>query len=514
MNTRSLRFRLVTWYASLLAIVFLLLGAVVFAALASYLQANLRENQARRAQQIADTLLRSPSGVHEPSLAAAVESLYAPEANDRFMRITRVMPRREGRSGSAANGEVTPGVPTSRNRAGGGAQAQILFRSAEPRDRDFDPSRVPPLRAIPERDSWREVHLSNGEALMIAAVNHRAPGGAHYVVEVGASEAPIEAAIARLLVVLGAGLPVAMVLAVMGGFFLVRRALEPVDQIAQKAEAITQHNLSERLPIADSCDEIERLSVSLNHMISRLEEAVQSSKRFVADASHELRTPLTVLRSELESLMADPRVSIQVREALGSLLEEVDRLAAVVEGLLALSRLDAGEARSEWLRFDLSELVNTTADQMSLLAEDKDITMVCDARRPAPVEGDRSRVKQVVVNLLDNAIKYTPAGGTVRLKVWREDGHTVFEVSDTGIGIPQEALPHVFERFFRVEGSRTRERGGAGLGLSIVKSICTAHGARLDVQSSPHQGSCFRIRLPLAIPEPERPVESQRVIAT
>jgi len=240
---------------------------------------------------------------------------------------------------------------------------------------------------------------------------------------------------------------------------------------------------------------------------------VQSSKRFVADASHELRTPLTVLRGELESLMAGREVSVRMRETLGSLLEEVDRLAAVVEGLLALSRLDTGEARSEWVRFDLGELVATTADQMGLLAEDKSIAVVCEARRGVWVEGDRARMKQVVVNLLDNAIKYTPNGGAVHLRVAREDGAAVFEIADNGIGIPRDAQPHVFERFFRVERSRTRDQGGAGLGLSIVKSICTAHGASVELESSAENGSRFRVRQPLASPsEPlDLPSQPQRL---
>jgi heavy metal sensor kinase len=471
-NTRSLRFRLVTWYASLLTLVFLALGAVTFASVANYLQVNLRENQTRRARQIADTLLGAVSRSGEPGLAASVESLYAPEANDRFIRITR-------------------------------QDGAVLFQSGEPRDRSFDPAAVGPLpglqrgRAL-QSGTWRKVRLPAGATLLIAAVGHESASGMQYVVEVGTSTAPIDATVTRLLIVLAIGLPIAVLLAVMGGFHLVRRALAPVDRIAQKAEAITQVSLSERLPVAESGDELERLSISLNHMISRLEEAVQSSKRFVADASHELRTPLTVLRGELESLMADPQMTARMREMLGSLLEEVDRLTAVVEGLLALSRLDAGEARSAWTAFDLAELVATTADQMSLLAEDKGITVTCDAPQPVMVEGDQSRMKQVIVNLLDNAIKYTPAAGSVRLRVARDDARAVLEVADTGIGIPREALPHVFERFFRVERSRTREQGGAGLGLSIVRSICIAHGAVVEVDSAPERGSRFRVLLPLA----------------
>jgi len=225
---------------------------------------------------------------------------------------------------------------------------------------------------------------------------------------------------------------------------------------------------------------------------------VQNSKRFVEDASHELRTPLTVLRVELENLTSDERVHSELHETLGSMLEEVERLAKIVEGLFALSRLDAGEAQSEWVQFDLAELAATTADQMSLLAEDKGISVSWDTAQRIAVHGDRARMKQVVVNLLDNAIKYTPSGGGIRLQVRRQNGHAVLDVADTGIGIPADALPHVFERFYRVDKSRSREQGGAGLGLSIVKSICSAHGAEVEVESKPGKGSHFRIKLPLS----------------
>jgi heavy metal sensor kinase len=285
---------------------------------------------------------------------------------------------------------------------------------------------------------------------------------------------------------------------VAGGFVRVRRALEPVERITRKAEAITQHNLSERLPVVRSGDELERLSVSLNHMINRLEDAIHGSKQFVADASHELRTPLTVMRGELESLAQDAQLGRATRETLGSVLEEVERLAEIVESLFALSRLDAGEAHAEWLRFDLAELAATTAEQMSLLAEDKQVRVDCESTAGVTVEGDRARLKQVIVNLLDNAIKYTPRGGRVRLSVRRESGYAVLDVADDGIGIPAEALPHVFKRFYRVDTSRSREQGGAGLGLAIVKSICTAHGAIVEVASAPGRGSTFRVRQPLA----------------
>jgi heavy metal sensor kinase len=468
-NTRSLSFRLVAWYAGLLTLVFLLLGAVMFAVVANDLQSSMRNDQIRRAQQISDTLLKGISHSDESTLATSVEDLYAPEANDRFIRITR--------------GDGT-----------------VLFESRASRNLRLA-SEIPPLRRQPASPSWREVRLPEGGSLVIGTVIHRSANGTPYAVEVGARTAPIDAALGRLLAALATGLPIAVAIAVSGGFLLVHRSLVPMERIARKAEAITQHNLSERLPVERTGDELERLSLSLNHMISRLEEAVQGSKRLVADASHELRTPLTVMRGELESMAADPQTSRGTREMLASLLEEVERLAAVVEGLLALSRLDTGEASAAWVKFDLAELVATTADQMSLLAEDRSISVTCDAPQRVIVEGNRARLKQVVVNLLDNAIKYTQKGGTVRLTVASQNGRPVLEVSDTGIGIPPEALPHVFERFYRVERSRSREQGGAGLGLSIVKSICAAHGAAVAVESTPDQGSRFCIRFPSSDPE-------------
>jgi heavy metal sensor kinase len=471
-NSRSLSFRLVAWYAGLLTLVFLLLGAVMFAVVANDLQASMRNDQMRRAQQISDTLLKGISHSDESSLATSVEDLYAPEANDRFIRITR------------GDGTVLFESQASRNPRAG--------------------SEIPPLRQLPASPSWREVRLPEGGSLVIGTVIHRSVNGTRYAVEVGARTAPIDAALRRLLIALATGLPVAIAIAVIGGFLLVHRALVPMERIARKAEEITQHNLSERLPVERTGDELERLSLSLNHMISRLEEAVQGHKRLVADASHELRTPLTVMRGELESMAADPQTSRGTREMLASLLEEVERLAAVVDGLLALSRLDTGEASAAWVKFDLAELVATTADQMSLLAEDKSISVACDAPQGVIVEGNRARLKQVVVNLLDNAIKYTQKGGTVRLKVASQNGQPVLEVSDTGIGIPPEAVPHLFERFYRVERSRSREQGGAGLGLSIVKSICAAHGAAVEVESTPEQGSRFCIRFPLSAPKLEQ----------
>ena len=466
MNTRSLSFSLVTWYAGVLTAVFVALAGLTFVSLRHYLEANVLDSQARRARQIAATLVAQASREHEAAMGAQVENLYSPESNDRFIRITR-------------------------------ADGAVVYASGPPRGESFAPSQVPELGPGEGGNTARKIRLAGG-ALLIATVPATASDGTHYRVEVGTSAAPLEGTLRRLLGMLAVGLPVTVAVAVAGGFVLVRRALAPVERITRKAQEITQHNLSERLPVVRSGDELERLSVALNHMIARLQEAIDGSKQFVADASHELRTPLTVMRGELESLAQDRQLGRETRETLGSVLEEVERLAEIVDSLFALSRLDAGEAAAEWRRFDLAELAATTAEQMSLLATDKNVSVACHSDPGVMVEGDPARLKQVIVNLLDNAIKYTTAGGRVRLTVRREQDSAVLEVDDDGIGIPAEALPHVFKRFFRVDSSRSREQGGAGLGLAIVKSICSAHGAEIEVVSAPGKGSTFRLRQPLA----------------
>ena len=465
MNTRSLSFRLVTWYAGVLSAVFVLLGTLTILSLQRYLDANLLDTQARRARQIAGTLIPGTGRAAEPTLAAAVENLYSPEANGRFIRITR-------------------------------ADGAVVYASGPPKDEPFDPAQIPPV-ALAAAPSARTVRLP-GASMGVAAAGAAGADGTRYLVEVGASRSGIEATVARVITMLALGLPVAVLVAVGGGFVLVRRSLAPVARMTATAEAITQHNLSERLPVVQSGDELERLSLSLNRMISRLEDALHGSKQFVADASHELRTPLTVMRGELENLVQDAQFTLETREALGSVLEEVGRLIGIVEGLFALSRLDAGEVPAPYQTVDLGELAATTAGQMSLLAEDKNVHITCYAQAGVSVEGDPARLKQVIVNLLDNAIKYTPAGGRVRLRVTHSGADALLEVSDDGIGIPEEALAHVFKRFYRVDGSRSREQGGAGLGLSIVESICSAHGARVEVSSTPGRGSTFRVRAPLA----------------
>jgi heavy metal sensor kinase len=466
MNTRSLRFQLVAWYAGLLVGCFALIGGATYVVLENYLVGALKENQLRRARQIGQLLLEEVQHHGETRVGAEIEARYAPSLNDRFVRITR-------------------------------SNASVLYASEPPKDGSFAPAELPSAVWPRGADAMRQTPLPGRRRMLLVSYGVRTTAG-RYVVETGATMDDVQAHLHQWTMLLVFGLPVGALIAVAGGSLLVKRALSPVDKIAASAERISSQNLNERLPVPQTGDELQRLSIALNHMIERLDEAFQYSRRFVADASHELRTPLTVLRGEIEGFVQEPQLPAEWRERLGSALEEVVRLANIVEGLFAISRLDAGEAQAEWVRFDLGQLAAATADQMFLLAEDKKIALTCAAPNGVCVQGDRARLKQVVVNLLDNAIKYTAEGGQIGMTVGTMDSRAVLEVADNGIGIPAEALPHIFDRFFRVDKARSRDLGGAGLGLSIVKSICTAHHGRVEASSTPGQGSRFRVELPLA----------------
>ena len=477
MNVRSLRFQLVVWYAVLLTAGTGLLGVGTYFVMARSLMGALGETQTRRARQIGQLLGEAIASGHAARVGEEIEARYAPGQNNRLVRITKE----------------------------GGA---LLYRSEAPRDLAFAPA-VVPMPAWPRgEETVRETPLPAGGTVLIAARVVLAPDGTRCLVEAGAPTDDVQANLNRWIGVLVAMLLPVNLSALGGGWWLVKRALSPVDKITASAERITTHNLSDRLPVPPTGDEIERLSLAVNRMIERLEHSFQHSRRFVADASHELRTPLTVLRGELEGLLGEPGLAPEWRDRLGSALEEVERLGNIVAGLFAISRLDAGEAAAEWVKFDLAQLAASTADQMTLLAEDKKITLTCNGVLGVWMEGDRARIKQVVVNLLDNAIKYTPQGGAVILSVEAQDLKARLEVADNGIGIPPEALPRVFDRFFRVDKARSREQGGAGLGLSIVQSICAAHHGRVEATSAPGQGSKFRVEFPLCASAPNHPDHS------
>lgn len=465
MKASSIRFRLTAWYAGVFLLVWAGFGTFTYMSLQRYLRSALEESLRRRAHQIGTSLLLSAEKTGESFVVDQIRSLYGPELNNRFIRISR-------------------------------QDGSLLYVSGTPNDMSFEPARVP---RVTVGAGETKVTALTSERLLLLSVPY-AVQGSPYLVEVGASTLEGENLLRSFLLNLALGLLVVMALTAGGGSLLIKRALGPVRSVTDAAREITFHNLARRLPVERTGDEIEHLSFALNAMIERLDESFQHASRFTADASHELRTPLTVIRGELESVIQEASLEPNIRTRLGTVLEETERLAKIVEDLFAMCRLEAGDALLERTRFDLANLVVTTAGQMSLLADDKNIRVDYLGDELVEVEGDPARLKQVVVNLLDNAIKFSPVGGRISLATHRLDGQAILEVTDNGPGIPEGELPRVFDRFYRV-GSSRGSSGGAGLGLAIVRLICSAHGGTASVGNVPEGGCRVRVSVPLAKPQ-------------
>jgi heavy metal sensor kinase len=310
--------------------------------------------------------------------------------------------------------------------------------------------------------------------------------------------------------VLAAAVPLALILAAAGGWFLARKSLSPVVAMSERARRISAENLGARLPVVNPRDELGQLAATFNELLSRLDdafarqqEAFARQRQFMADASHELRTPLSVIRATSEVTLDDPDAEVsEYREAMATVGAQAERLTRIVEDLFTLARADSGQREIERKSFYLDELLAETARAATVLASRKGVEMECVPAPEAPFNGDEGLLRQMLLNLLDNAIKHTPAGGQVRLSLERRDSKYAITVTDTGSGVPIEARPHIFRRFYRADKARSRagaiDGGGAGLGLSISKWIAEAHDGRLELAHSDESGSAFTASLPLS----------------
>lgn len=298
----------------------------------------------------------------------------------------------------------------------------------------------------------------------------------------------------EILVVLVLGLPVIVSLAGVGGYVLARRALAPIDHLAADARRITAERLHERLSVPNEHDEIGRLAAVINDTFARLESSFEQLRRFTADASHELRTPLSVIRSIGELGLDKTRTPAEYKDAIGSMLEEVDRLSRMVDTLLRLSRGDAGTVHLVPEPLDLVELARDVASSMAILADERQQRLRVDAAGAVPVVADRIVLRDAIANVVDNAIKYGPSASAIVIAVNGDDTDAVLNVTDDGPGVSAEHRARIFDRFYRVDEGRSREMGGTGLGLAIARWAVEANGGRITLDST-ERGATFRIVL-------------------
>jgi heavy metal sensor kinase len=349
--------------------------------------------------------------------------------------------------------------------------------------------------------SERTVRLPDGTRVLMVSRRHIL-GGRPILIRLGYDRHPITARIEQSLTASFVALPGMLALAGFAGYQLARRSLAPLEQIASRAEQITAANLNERLPVANPSDEVGHLARVFNSVLARLEESFQRLQRFTSDASHELRTPLAAIRSVGEVGLQRSESAADYQDTIGSMLEEVNRLTRLVENLLVISRADAGQLQLGLTEFSPLEVVKEVAALLDILVEEKSLELTISGDERITVKGDRLLLRQAVTNVLHNALKYTPAGGSIYLEITLETigdrRFGVILINDSGPGISVEHRTKVFNRFYRIDAARARDTGGAGLGLSIAKWAVEVQGGEIRVQDS-LDGATFRIQIPLAV---------------
>jgi heavy metal sensor kinase len=357
---------------------------------------------------------------------------------------------------------------------------------------------LPELASLGPEPAFRRVRSASGDHFALASATS-VIADRRTTIFAAADEESVLAHLRTLALVLLVGFPIGIAIAIAGSWFLASRMLAPVARMADAAGRITADRLADRLPIEDSHDELGRLAAAFNQTLERLQDAFERLRRFTADASHELRTPLTALRSVGEVALRNPASIERSRETIVSMLEESQRLTQLVEGLLMLTRESTDAYRARFVPVDMGEVAQEVVELFRPLSEEKRQRIDAVGEPTSPVLGDRTTLKQAVLNLVDNAIKYTPPGGSIRVHTHDGTEHDVFvDVSDDGPGIAAEHHEKVFERFYRVDGARARSTGGVGLGLAIARWAVELNGGRIELESRLGHGSTFRAVFPPA----------------
>jgi len=343
--------------------------------------------------------------------------------------------------------------------------------------------------------TMRSLRLSDGMPVRLVSRKYIIDGHPR-VIRLGLSEESLWQRFWQIVAGLLAGLPFVLVFAGLGGYFLARRALGPIERMARRVHEINAERLNARLDVENPHDELGLLSSTFNETLARLERSFEQLRRFTADASHELRTPLTAIRSVGEVGLQKSGAAEDYREVIASMLEESGRLTRLVDSLLTIARADAGQIQLERTAIRLIPLVRDVTSLLEVLAEEKAQKVSIDGDETLEVEADGAILRQVLTNLLDNAIRYSYPGGAITVRVLSDDHSAVIEVEDNGPGVPAEHRDKIFDRFYRIDSGRSRDTGGAGLGLAIAKWGAEAHGGRVELRCPAVGGCIFRLVMP------------------
>lgn len=460
---RTLRGRLTVWHLGILALTLALFTALLYAALETTLYRHhdpeLRLDAERLARALADTAINAEAISVAVSQVRPVSQL--------------VMVR-------GAQGDLVYQSPLLEVSEPNIGRHEALVHAATV-------GAVTPEFFTAQLERWGQVRF--------LCLPVRVPAGAY--LQVGMPLGDVAATRRTVMTICVILIPIVLVVMSVSGWIIAGHALAPMKSIDTTLRSIQGTDLSRRIDVSPNDAELAGLIATINQLLARLEQSFGSLKQFAADVSHQLQTPLTVMKGNLQLLLARPETPGEHRQTLGGLAEEVDEMAAVIADLRTLGLADSGPALGQRGPVDLSGIVQDTAEIIEALAESKGVPLEASIQSGLTVWGNALSLKQVALNLGDNAVKYTDAGGRVRLELQTEGHDAVLRVADTGIGIPPADLPHIFERFYRVT-NREAHPAGTGLGLAIVKRIVDAHGGSIHVDSRPGEGSAFAVRLPLA----------------
>lgn len=463
MRARSIRFRLTSWYSGVLALALTTFGIFFWIAIQGILFRTVDEELVDRAEGI------------RMFMENQIEALSIEEIRDEFKEHSVLGPGGDLFQVCDANGVW-------------------LYRSIPLEEADIAidlPGSLLASGKIEDREiSGTNLRFYSKPVTVL---------GERYTIQVAAPTHEIIEGLQAFQQLLALMIPAFLLAAAAGGWWMSGRALRPVDQITAAARSISERSLAKRLPVPATNDELRRLSDTLNQMLSRIEEAFQRVTQFTADASHELRTPVALIRTTAEVALRKDRSKDEYRRALADVLEESVRTAELIEHLLTLARADAGKAVLERTPLDLALLAQDVVAQCQRLAQGKGLHLTLNVPASgAMIAGEAQALRRVLLLLLDNAVKFTPAGGRIEVMVNQSVTTVQMAIRDSGIGISPDDLPHIFKRFYRSEKSRNREYGGAGLGLSLAMWIVEAHNGTIQVESEPGRGSVFQVSLPRA----------------
>ncbi len=483
MHFRSLRFKLTLWYVLILGILLISFSSFLYFTLSKSLHRDV-DNKLRSLAELIALESASPlSKFGFGSIDQALETSMNLKPIGKFIQVLD----ESGNIGRKSENLKNVQLPISLNALKNASKGLVTFETNHSIGNT-------PLRII---------------TFPVTENNHVTK-----IVQIASSLEGVEDALNTLFIILIVTVPLALMVASLGGQFLAHKALKPVDNITQTARVITSQNLNQRITPPKVKDEISRLIETFNEMISRLDQSFRQIKQFSSDASHELKTPLTILKGEVEVTLRKERTPQEYQQTLKSNLEEINRMSQIVEDLLLLSRADTGEIRLNIEDINLTEILNEVVTQMDRLAQSKGLYLsTSNHHQDIHIFGDALRIRELFINLIENGIKYTEEGGSIHITLQKENtppvrsqsdweggeknGFVKVIISDTGIGIAKEDQERIFSRFFRVDKARSRERGGSGLGLSICKWIVEAHQGEIVVESELGKGSSFIVKLPL-----------------